>query len=455
MSAPLIWIIIPAALSMIAFLMRRWKVAITIFLTVFSLFLALLAWRVPLDELITIGSTTFTISDRIVFAGRQFILGNSDRSLLFVIYMTLTFFFFGSLFANVSTFFVPLGLGMCALLIASLSVQPFLYAALIIQVAVLVGVPLLSPPGKKIEIGVLRYMVFLSFGFPFLLVGGDLLSSSNSMGTNLEAIFPALIILGFGFAFLLAIFPLNTWIPVLLERTHPYPSIFVLYLSHTVVIALLMRFFLQYPWMNDIEIIKYFGVLMVFTSGLWAAFQRNLGRILGYAFAIEIGYSLISISLVGSTPIYIALFLPRILALGVWALALSFLLKQVDQFSFRSVQGLGRRLPLVVSGIIIANFSLAGFPLLASFPFLLSLWSQLATFSDLLTLFALLGNVGLLIGALRSFAVFVMGPEDMPPVENTISWPSRLILLLGIVFIVLVGIMPHGYIGLFSRFVGL
>lgn len=443
MSAPIIWIIFPIIIAGIAFFFRRWKSVVRITLTLITLLLAFSAWLVPIGEILTLGPWVFTVNDRLVFAGRQFVLDNPDRSLLIVIYLTLSYLFSGSMSAKVSSLFVPLGLAIGAILVASLSVQPFLYAALLIEVAVLIGVPLLSSPGKSVKRGVLFYMIFLSFGFPFMLVGGGMISSAAVSGTNFTNLLPTLMVLGFGFAFLLAIFPLNAWIPLLFEQGNPYTSVFVLSVFPTTIIALLLQFTSQYPWLLDFDIIQLIGALMVVTGGIWAAFQRNLGRMLGYAIIIDIGYSILAISQPEGLPIYIGMVLPRILAYGVWALGLSLIREQVVNLDFRSVQGLGRQFPLVALGVIVANFSLAGFPLLASFPFLLALWNQLTQTSTSISLLVLLSSIGLLIGALRSLAVFVMGPEVLDPKAHKNTHASEILLLLGVLAIVVTGIFPN------------
>ena len=42
------------------------------------------------------------------------------------------------------------------------------------------------------------------------------------------------------------------------------------------------------------------GLIMVVSGGLLAAFQRHLGRIMGYAVIVETGFSILTISLGGS-----------------------------------------------------------------------------------------------------------------------------------------------------------
>ncbi len=277
MNAPLLWIVLPMAVSGISFFLRRWKVAVSISITIFTLLLALIAWLIPIAELVVISPWTFTISDRIVFAGRQFVLGNADRPILILIYLTLAFFFSASTSAEVSKLFVPAGLAMSAVFVASLAVEPFLYAALFIQVAVLMSIPLLSPPGKPIERGVLRYLTLMSFGLPFMLAGGWLLSGLDLTVTEPSVLYPVLISLGMGFAFLLAIFPLNSWVPMLMESIHPYSATFVLSILPLIVITLLLRFTGRYGWLLDLEIIQFLGLLMVITGGLWVAFRARFG----------------------------------------------------------------------------------------------------------------------------------------------------------------------------------
>jgi formate hydrogenlyase subunit 3/multisubunit Na+/H+ antiporter MnhD subunit len=447
--------VFPAFVASIAFLFRRWQTAVTLTVTLLTFILAVFAWIIPIGELTTFGPWTFVVVDRLIFYGRQFVLGNSDRSMLIVIYLAQTFFFLGSISAKVSKLMVPLGLAMSAILIAAISVRPFLYAALLIETAVLVGVPLLSSPGRPIERGVLRYLTFLSFGFPFMLFGGWLFSGLESDVTDPVVLLPSAVFLGLGFVFLLAVFPLSTWIPVLIERTHPYPAVFVLTILPTIVIDVLLRFTREYPWLLDFDVILFLGVLMAVTGGIWAAFQRDLGRLLGYAVIVEIGNSLMAISQPFGLPIYAAMFLPRLFAYGVWALSLSLLREQVNDLRFRTVQGMGRSNPLIVFGILTAHFSLAGLPILAGFPVLLALWGQLVRFSGVIALLALFSSVGLMVGALRSFAVLVMGPDEMSMQGARINRVTQLFLLLGILVVVVAGLLPQLVYRIVSGIIGL
>ena len=85
----------------------------------------------------------------------------------------------------------------------------------------------------------------------------------------------------------------------------------------------------------------------------------------------------------------------------------------------------------------------------------MALWNRIIHFSTIVGFLSLLGSVGLLVGALRSLAVFVMGPEEMEQPEFKGGWVSQLLLFLGIVTIVVIGLFPHLVYGLVSDILGL
>jgi len=284
-------------------------------------------------------------------------------------------------------------------------------------------------------------------------LAGVLLTELGATPEDSEAMMRAALILVLGFAFLLAIFPLYTWIPMLTEEINPYTAAFVFSTILGVSILLVLRFIQLYPWLleslNIDTTLRLMGVLMVATGGAWAVFQRHLGRMLGYAVIIGIGHSLLAISLQDGVVLYFAMLLPRILALGVWSLSLAVIRSHSNDLHFGAVQGMGRRFPIMGVGLILAHFSLAGFPLLAGFPPSLALWEQLAANSPVIALWTLLGSAGLVVGGLRSLAVLVMGPDDLPGQGNT-GLLARILTLAGIFVLFLLGIFPQWFFLLLS-----
>jgi NADH-quinone oxidoreductase subunit N len=469
MNSPEVWILFPGFIAVILFTIQRWERLVIALGTVFTAGLALTAWLLPAKELFFIGSLTIRLANTWSLLGRRFILGPSERPAIIVLYMAAAFWFGATYMARPGRWFVPLGLFLVALLTAAIAVAPFLYAALLIEMAVLVSVPLLIPLDKTIKRGVLRYLTYQSLGMPFILFTGWMLSGVEAIPTDPALIIRVTVLFGLGFAFLLGIFPFHTWIPMLAEESHPYSTAFVLLLLQGAILFLGLRFLDNYSWLrtsgNVYSWLRWVGTSMVVLSGVWAIFQRNLGRLFGYAVMFEIGISLVTISLgeqgvsvsdtvstngfSGTLGIFYAALLPRGLALGVWSLALSVVKSFAGGLNYSEIQGMGRRLPLTTSGIILAHFSLVGLPLLAGSPARLAMLDGLAQVSPAVVVWLLIGMVGLLLSGLRSLAVLVMGPD-----ENWRSLESvgqDFFLVLGIMGLFIVGLFPHWFLTLFSN----
>jgi formate hydrogenlyase subunit 3/multisubunit Na+/H+ antiporter MnhD subunit len=452
-----LWIVFPGLVAGCLYLLRRWKQGILITGVLVAATLSWLGWQLPVGESLAIGPWSLEISDTLWILGRRFVLTNAERPLLAVIYLAAAFWFGGSLAARTNSIFVPAGLGVVSLMTASFAVDPFLYAALFIEMAALLCIPLLATPRQTAGRGVLRFLTFQTLGTPFILFTGWVTASIQSNPTQSELVLRGALLAGLGFSFLLAVFPFHTWMPMLSDESHPFPAAFVFYMLPGSVFLFGIKFLGMNEWLSGFfwvpALLQAAGGLMIVTGGIWAAFQRRLGRMLAYAMMVEIGLSFLVIELqrsgsvtsadgsgTGNT-LFLSLFISRGLALGVWALALSVFRQQAPSLRFWDVRGLGRRFPVAACALILAHFSLAGFPLLAGFPIRLSLIDGLAASAPLAAFWILIGMVGLFIGALRTLAVLVMGAGEEPWTISE-SRLLRLLLLAGMAGLVLAGVIP-------------
>lgn len=447
MNAPLIWIIIPFGVGILLLFVPNQR-ALSVIGGVMALLLALAAQFIPIELAMSVGGYSFKVDSSLNVLGRSLFIQPSEGSLLALIYGAVALWFFGAEAAKSALRLIPLGFMITALMVASIAVEPFLYAALFIEVAILLSIPLLTSIYERPSKGVIRFLIYQTLAMPFILLAGWMLAGVEASPGDLALAAQSASMLGLGFAFLLAIFPLYTWVPMLAEEVSPYILSFMLWILPTITIIFGAGFLDRYSWLRSSEqlviALRLAGLVMLVTGGAFAAFQRNLVRIMAYGAIAETGFSILALSLdlrLG-IPILFLLIPARALGLAVWSLAVSTVKEQTETMRFGAVQGMLRILPIAGSSMIIANLSIAAFPLLAGFPSRLALWENLARHSMISALWMGIGIIGLLTSAFRSLAVISMAPE-YSGWEIRESIQQRIMLGLGVIGLFLLGVFPQ------------
>ncbi|MDP3721178.1 MAG: hypothetical protein Q8R09_01850, partial [Anaerolineaceae bacterium] len=175
MSTPVIYIVFPFVLSLLLyFLQKRTRLIIAIGITA-SILLMLFAFLQNFGAVWKIGPISIEIKTSLAIFGRSFILGNQDKFFLAFVYFFAALWFGGTHIAQISSRFIPFGFAIIAVLTAALAVEPFLYSAILVEIAILVSIPLLLTPGNPPGRGVLRFIVYQSLAMPLILFGGWLL----------------------------------------------------------------------------------------------------------------------------------------------------------------------------------------------------------------------------------------------------------------------------------------
>lgn len=455
MSAPFLWIFLPLILAGFLLLLRNQK-AIALIACISTLFLTLAAWLLPIDTALSVGSLSFKLTSTFEILGRRLVLDTADRSLLALIYGSAVTWFAVTTAVKTAHRMIPLGLAITALLVAALSVEPFLYAALLIEMAVLISIPLLSMPGKRPGKGLIRFLIFQTLAMPFILFSGWLLAGIEANPGDLGLVQQAAILIGLGFSFLLAVFPFYSWIPLLIEESSPYTVGFILWMFPTVTLFFGLGFLNHYTWLRDAPalgtVLMTVGVLMVISGGILSAFQQHLGRIMGYAVIMETGFSLLTLSLDGTMGlnIFFMLLVPRTLCLILWALALSILKEDSQSLTLSDFKGIGRNRPFAVAGMVMANLALAGVPLLAGFPAHQAIWERLASVSMPVVTWVVIGNLGLFFSAVRVMMAFAAAPERVPW-ESHETTLQRVLLAIGLIALLLLGLFPQWVLPLWKN----
>jgi formate hydrogenlyase subunit 3/multisubunit Na+/H+ antiporter MnhD subunit len=447
MSAPAIWIFIPFLAGVIILLVVQERLAAAVGGTV-AMLLSLTALIFPIDTALLIGTLSLKISASVQIFGRSFIFGTADGPLLAVIYGVAALWFFGTYASGVSRRFTSLGLIIVSLLTASIAVEPFLFAALLLEMAAMLVVPLLVPPFQKPRRGVIRFIIYQTLAMPFILFSGWMLAGVEASPGNIGLTTQAGTMLGLGFAFLLAVFPLYNWIPLLAEEASPYATAFLLWALPTFTVIFGLDFFDRYAWLRTSpelsNAVQFAGIFMVASGGLLAATQKHIGRIMGYSAIAETGLIILAMGIKSSQVVNVTflLLLPRGLELALWALGLSIIKREAYNLQFSEIQGMVRRYPLAVIAILAANLSMAGSPLLAGMPPRLALYQELGAQSLAAVFWVFGGLLGLLIGALRTMAVFTMAEENSGWTLNE-SWIQAGMLGLGVIGLFILGLAPQ------------
>ena len=447
MNAPTIWIIAPAAIAILLMAIRNQRV-LSFVGGLVAVLLALAAQFIPLEQALRVGAFSFRIESSLSILGRQLIINPQEGPLLALIYGATALWFFGAEASKSALKLVPLGLLITSLMVASIAVEPFLYAALFIETAVLLAVPLVTsiyePPGK----GIVRFVIYQTLAMPFILLSGWLLAGVEASPGNLALAAQSAAILGLGFAFLLAIFPLYSWIPMLLEENHPFVVAFLLWIIPTVTLIFGAGFIDRYSWFRASpqlsSALQLSGLLMLVTGGIWAAFQNHIGRIMAYGSIAETGFSLLALSLdpkLGITILFL-LFPARALGLAVWSLSVSILKERANSMRFGDVRGLLRTVPFAGAGLVLASLSTSGLPLLAGFPARLALWDALAHVSLSTALWMGIGVIGLFTASFRTLAVLSMA-DEYTGWEVGENWLQGIMLGLGMIGLFILGLFPQ------------
>jgi formate hydrogenlyase subunit 3/multisubunit Na+/H+ antiporter MnhD subunit len=447
MSAPLLWIFLPLILTGMLLLINNEKVVLLI-ACLFTLFLTLAAWLLPIDVALNIGRWTLKLAPSFEILGRNLTITSADRSFLALIYGSTFFWFIPTVSLQNGPRLISLGLAITSMLVAAIAVEPFLYAALIIEMAILLSIPMLTGSQQKPSKGVIRFLIFQTLAVPFILFSGWLLTGIGTNPDNVNLVQQASILLGLGFAFMLAIFPFYSWIPILAEEVHPYAFGFLLWVLPTATLFYGLGFLDRFAWLRELpsltSILTVIGALMVVSGGLLSAFQHHLGRIMGFAIIVETGFSLLALSMLNQTGlgIFLLFLVPRTLILTLWALSLSILKKHAPDLTLNAIKGMGRTLPFAISGVILANLALAGLPLLAGFPVHQAVWEALARNSLPLTFWVLVGSLGLFISGIRILISSTDASEGTT--WKTIETPvQRLFVTFGLLGLFLLGLFPQ------------
>ncbi len=439
MAAAYLWIFFPIFLGVFFFLypfrrtMYRWG-------TFIALMLAILAWTVPLDTPFRFAGLSLKVSSSLSLLGRSLSFDKQTVYLLILLYSITAMWFYGVHLLPGMEVLIPWGFLFNGLLLTLLTVHPFLYAAIVLEALGFLLLFLPRPP----SLGILRFLAHQTLAFPLLLLSASLGSDPSIMSDAARAPF-VIALLGVALTLSVGIFPFHSWMPLLGAELHPYFASFLLWLLPLSTLSFAGGILEQFSLYPDLfSFFRIGGLLMILLGSGAMLVERHWGRALGFAVVLETGYGLLSLSLgENGRFILLASLFPRSLSLVLWGFSLSILYRQSNGSEQHNLEGLGRRFPFAAISLILAIFSMAGFPLLANFPWRLSLWNELSTHSLLWGFLFLLSLSGILGYALRAFNALFTKKSESDQWQGEERLDEQILLSLGIVFLLILGLFPQ------------
>ncbi len=447
MTTPIIYILVPFLISIVLYLIHKHiKVMFYVGMSLCAL-LVLFAVFQDFGAIWKIGSFSMEIQSSMVILGRTFTITNQDKFFLIFVYTSTALWFGATRVIKVNTRFIPLVLAIVSILTSALAVEPFLYSAILVEIAVLISIPLMLQPKKAISKGVVRFLVFQSIAMPLILFGGWLIGGIQASLSDPARQLQSVMFLGVGFAFWLAIVPFQSWVPQLAKEIDPLVSGFILGLFPIVTMLIMLDFISGLVWLRESAflqpVLRLVGSIMVVSTGVWALTEKDGRRLLGYSVLLESGFAVVAVSLqseIGVLTLFLS-FIPRMGALALMALCLAVFSRNGVIPDQDHLVGLLRKFPFAAIGFVVALFSIAGIPLFAGFPTRLAIISQLVEVDSVSAVWTLIGIVAFLFSAIRFF-MCLSKPiyEDWTRSE---SLGQIGFIIIGLFVILLFGVLPN------------
>ena len=390
-----------------------------------AIMLATLVLYAPVDEPQELLGLPLKLEAQWQVLGRSFVLDAHTRPMVSYLYLVAGFLFAGGWMARPGRYFNAVGLCMVGLLAAASSIEPFLFAAIFLELAAMAAVIILASSRFGEERGSLQLLVLYSLAMLVILFTGWLLENAGVTSITAELSGRALLLLGLGFSILMLVPPFHFWLPTTSSGAHPYALALVALALQSSGLFFLLRFMDTYAWLRTLpgafQFLRLAGEAMLVFGGLAALAQPRLSGMMAYALLADFGVSLLAVSLGSSEGYQLALGMSaaRVVSLAVGALGASVIARDTGALDRSSARGAAQRRPLATACVVVGALGLGGFPLTPGFPGRWALLAQAAS-AGLPVGAAVLGGTVLVCAAALNWGRDFLGgsaPTDRPSIS--------------------------------------
>jgi len=444
MSAPAVIFGLTAILSGGSLMLRRRIWAPFALAALGSLMIGVFALTAPIESPGSLFGMSFKFEGGWRILGRLVALSDRNRAPVAFLYLTGALFFGAGMIARPGRSFAPVGLITLGLLAGSLAIEPFLYAAIFLELAAMAAILVLNPPDLKADPGSLQLLVLYSLAMIAILFTGWLLDNVGITSVTPELASKVMTLLALGFSILMFVPPFHFWLGRAAETANPFSLGFIAVVLQSAGLFFLLRFLDSLEWLRtEPEVFTAalsVGLLMVGLGSLAAAAQASYSKMVAYALIADFGVTLFAIGSNQPGALHIVLFHVgvRVVSLAAWGLGAAVMGRTTSD---GHLIGAGRVNPIAASASLIGALGLAGFPLTGGFVIRWALLRSLPASADagVLILLCSMLLVTLAVGRWAAQFFSSAGERETGLARGTNRW----ILLAGILLCLLLGGFPQ------------
>ncbi|HOJ01569.1 MAG TPA: proton-conducting transporter membrane subunit [Anaerolineaceae bacterium] len=446
MNLPFIFIVIPLLVSAASLIIRKRGILYRSLLSLCTFLFGLGAFIMA--ALSSDASTALSINEEFLILGRSLHISYTDLPLIGLIYFITTLWIVTTICFESNTFFPALSVSYTGFLVASISIDPFLYSTLIFFLANGIFLIALSKGEYRAIAGRMRFLLFQLLSVFLILLAGWILAGGEIAPVEEDQLFISSVLLGCGVALWLGAFPFHTWIPLLVEEVFFLPFGFMMTLMPISGILMLLRFVDNFAWLREYSAfypaVLYLGVVMILLGGIGSFFQKSLKRVLSFVFIAGIGMLLSSVGFVpyASTDLVGSWLIP--IAVGFWSISLAYveLVGSQSGSNIEDLKGKFIEKPLHAILLISGLFTVSGLPLFSGFaPNILMLHISVGI-NRVIQFCILGGEFFLCMTAIRlMLRLFIFSPPDKMRIPDKIKI-DRILVGLIILWNIFQGIFP-------------
>jgi NADH-quinone oxidoreductase subunit N len=313
---------------------------------------------------------------------------------------------------------------------------------------------------------ILLYGMALTFGFTgrtCLMCIAEYVQGMPGAGLlSHPALILAMVLLAAGFGFKIASFPFQMWVPDVYEGAPTPITAYLSVASKAAGFAVILRiFFVAFgsPEWLSLNWGMMFAVLSAITmtvGNVVAILQGNIKRMLGYSSIAQAGYLMVGLATVGmalgsdslgQSGLIFFLMSYAVTNLGAF-IAVIAISNKVDSDEIDKFTGMGKRAPLLAAALTLCLISLIGLPPTAGLIAKIYIFSG-AVQNGLLWL-VIVAVINSAISAFYYLRVVKVMWLGVPASEEKVpsSWPLRTALGLCCLFVLLLGVIPGGFVGI-------